>query len=101
VLGAVAEFERKMAPEMKRLQFIIDEVLHSGWSVIETDPESSLLEVASDFGQSVPSRVGGPVIDLLKVLPSQKARSRSLSGIYGQEGFPWHTDMAHIRCGTS
>jgi L-asparagine oxygenase len=81
----------KISAELRR------EVLHFGWCRLDADPELSVLEIANTLGDPVPSRRGGPLIDLLRILPSSEARTRSLSAIYGQGGFPWHTDMAHLR----
>jgi alpha-ketoglutarate-dependent taurine dioxygenase len=83
--------------DMNQIQQVIREALSRGWSLLETGAKSSLLELASVLGKPIPSRLNGPLIDMLRVVPPQEARKRSLSSVYGVGAFPWHTDMAHIR----
>jgi len=75
----------------------IDEVLHRGWSILEINPGSELLEISRALGEPMASRINGPLVDILRVVEAENARERSLSAKYGTGAFPWHTDLAHIR----
>jgi len=82
---------------MNHLSHIAKETLRAGWALLTVPIDSSLLGIANAFGRPISSRPNGSLIDILRVIPSDQARRRSLSSIYGADAFPWHTDMAHIR----
>jgi len=61
--------------------------------VTDTD---DLLRIAQNFGRPVPTRPGGPLVDVL--FPrAMTTLSRSLSDRFGRDSFPYHTDMAYSR----
>jgi len=65
------------------------------WTDVE--PLADLLELARSLGVPVPSRVGGPLVDvLIPRAPHQAPEQRSMSRQFGSGRFPPHTDGAYI-----
>jgi alpha-ketoglutarate-dependent taurine dioxygenase len=54
-----------------------------------------MLHIAESLGDVIPSRRGGPTLDLLQLVDSRSARPSSLSARYGTGAFPFHTDCAY------
>lgn len=69
----------------------------NGWATLTLPKREELLAVAQELGHPVPSRAGGPITDLLHPKRKDEAHPRSMSAVYGEESFPWHTDGAHHR----
>lgn len=63
---------------------------------VDIDPHANLLDVATSLGVPVPSRVGGPLVDVLSPRMQDQAPERSMSKRFGSGRFPPHTDGAYI-----
>lgn len=68
-----------------------------GFAKVEFHEELDILNVARALGIPIPSRVGGPLVDTLKVLNSESANGNSMSSRFGPNAFPLHTDGAYLR----
>ncbi len=73
------------------------ELLKKGWVDFESDPDLSLAFIASELGQPIPSRRGGPLVDRLTPMSREDARKFSMSASFGLGSFPYHTDGAYFR----
>lgn len=60
-----------------------------------TDVANRLLTFCQQWGQPVPSRDRGDLIDILQPRATSEARPRTLSAEYGVGRFPFHNDTAH------
>jgi hypothetical protein len=69
------------------------ELCKRGWTSFSFDGD--LLELASMYGTPVSARIGGSLIDLLRVKTPDKSHPSSLSARFGTGAFPFHTDGAH------
>jgi alpha-ketoglutarate-dependent taurine dioxygenase len=58
--------------------------------------EQELLQLASEFGQAVPVRAGGELVQTLRVQFGSKCNKNSLTRRYGVGSFPYHTDGAYM-----
>lgn len=79
---------------MKNLR---DEVLERGYALIPAwRPERSAGNMAASLGEPLSLGTGNPAHTLT---PAAKEVStpNTYSGLYGLQGFPFHTDMAHWR----
>jgi alpha-ketoglutarate-dependent taurine dioxygenase len=81
--------------ESERMVAVRERVERRGWSVVKLPRKADVLELASALGEPVPSRRDGPLVDELRLVPSELAPPRSLSRTYGLGSFPYHTDAAH------
>lgn len=72
-----------------------DRLLHIGWAETRLGSDRDLLELAADLGRPGPSRPKGPLVDRLVPLTSSQAHPRSMSRVFGEGLFPFHTDLAH------
>ncbi len=61
------------------------------------DLSTDSLDIARQFGEPLPSRRGGSLVDLLVPTKQEDAHPRSISAIYGTGEFPFHTDGAYMR----
>jgi hypothetical protein len=79
------------------LSIVIDEIaqhlLERGWW--KGTYEGKLISLAREFGNPVPTRLGGPIIDRLTVKDKAHAHKNSQSSRYGKGEFPFHNDAAH------
>lgn len=66
-----------------------------GFVVMETS-ESEFLLLAKELGTPIPSRKHSDLIDLLQPKQKEQAHKASLSNIYGETEFPYHTDGAYF-----
>ena len=57
-----------------------------------------LLHLATTLGHPSPSRPAGQVLDRLVPLARAQAHPRSMSAVFGEGAFPFHTDLAHYPC---
>lgn len=74
------------------------EHLHTfGWSRIPWPSADDLLILGRYFGEPVPSRLGGGLIDTLVPKTKEAARQKSMSALYGKAPLPFHTDSANLR----
>ena len=65
-----------------------------GLCAVELNDDTAFLQLADSLGRRVPSWRGGSTIDRLAVVHSVDAPRNSFSFIFGDGGFPFHTDMA-------
>lgn len=78
-----------MAPSIK------DEVAGHGYAFVhEHHPDMDVIAVANALGQPMTPWEGGLVQELV---PRTNAAPNTYSGIFGLDGFPFHTDLAHWR----
>jgi alpha-ketoglutarate-dependent taurine dioxygenase len=68
-----------------------------GWCSTAIASTSDLYKLATAFGEPVPVRSRGPLIQELTPTSRKKAAPRSLSALNGLGSFPFHTDAAHHR----
>jgi alpha-ketoglutarate-dependent taurine dioxygenase len=73
------------------------ELLQNGWIEFMCDLSTDSLAIARQFGEPLPSRRGGPLVDCLMPKKQEDAHPRSISAIYGTGEFPFHTDGAYMR----
>ena len=76
---------------------VIDQLLDVGYLLLPAyEPFETGEVVAGRFGR--PVRLGaGPAVHNLTPVATEKSTPNTYSGIYGLEGFPFHTDFAHWR----
>jgi hypothetical protein len=82
------------------MKIITAELLKRGWvktsdPELVNDPESTLINLASQLGEICPGR-GGRAIEMLKPINAGTANVNSLSAKHGFGSFPLHTDGAHL-----
>ncbi|MEY8239276.1 MAG: hypothetical protein RPT25_02960 [Cycloclasticus sp.] len=70
------------------------ELKRKGYVSFSSNPEKSILEVASDFGEvyKVPTM---PLVQTLTPRFRENEQENTYSGNYGLNEFPFHTDLAH------
>lgn len=69
-----------------------------GWTVAPFNGDQSrFLSFANSFGDPIPSRRDGTLVDILVPSLQQDAPPRSMSAIFGEGAFPYHTDAAYLR----
>lgn len=73
------------------------ELLQNGWIEFMCDLSTDSLSIARQFGEPLPSRRGGSLVDPLVPMKQEDAHPRSISAIYGTGEFPFHTDGAYMR----
>jgi len=67
------------------------------WTTFHTDNSDDLLTIAASIGQVIPSRINSTdLIDTLTVKNKTTANPKSLSALYGDKDFPFHTDGAYL-----
>jgi hypothetical protein len=66
-----------------------------GVAILSGTTLRDMLHIAESLGDVIPSRRGGPTLDLLQLVDSRSARPSSLSARYGTGAFPFHTDCAY------
>lgn len=76
----------------------IQQLHRTGWTAAHLAPSAApdLATWASRWGTPIPSRLGGPLIDRLRIRETVEAPPRSLSARYGTGAFPFHTDQAKL-----
>jgi alpha-ketoglutarate-dependent taurine dioxygenase len=74
---------------------VLSELSVRGWLLLRSEGEDSHLRVSNSIGKIIPSVKGGPLVDTLLTVPSEQAKPRSLSSLYGLRAFPFHTDSAN------
>ena len=72
-----------------------DRLSHVGWAEVVARSANDLLQLATKLGRPGPSRPTGPILDRLIPLSRTQAHPRSMSAIFGEGAFPFHTDLAH------
>ena len=72
------------------------ELLQNGWIEFMSDLSTGSLSIARQFGEPLPSRRGGSLVDPLVPTKQEDAYPRSISAIYGTGEFPFHTDGAYM-----
>lgn len=80
----------------------VDKIYHElsihGWTVVPFNgDQGQFLSFANSFGDPIPSRRTGTLVDILVPSLPQDARPRSMSAIFGEGAFPYHTDAAYLR----
>src|SRR5207302_499320 len=68
-----------------------------GYATIRYPVKLDLLQLAQEMGEPVPSRPSAPLVDRLQPTKPQLAKPRSLSGLYGLNEFPFHSEGAYYR----
>ena len=71
---------------------------HVGWASVRVSDADHLLHLATTLGHPSPSRPAGQVLDRLVPLAKAQAHPRSMSAVFGEGAFPFHTDLAHYPC---
>lgn len=67
------------------------------WTTFQVDNLDDLLSLAKSIGEVIPSRKNSNVlIDTLAIKSKQDANPKSLSALYGDKDFPFHTDGAYL-----
>lgn len=67
------------------------------WTTLEIKSSEELLSIAESFGKVIPSRKSSlNLIDTLTIKTHAEANPKSLSAIYGENEFPFHTDGAYL-----
>lgn len=92
--------ERKLAVWLHNL--ITDEIrsslLKKGWVTFDWDgAQADLLKLAKELGEPIPSRKAGNLVDRLIPTTAEQAHIRSMSSLFGEGAFPFHTDAAYLR----
>ncbi len=66
-------------------------------SILPIGPKFSdaLLHFARQWGEPIPARRGGDVVDILRPHDRSEARPHTLSSTYGLNAFPFHNDTVH------
>ena len=72
-----------------------DRLRHVGWAEGVAANAAELLRVARYLGEPGPSRPGATLVDHLVPMTRAAARRRSMSAVFGDQAFPFHTDLAH------
>jgi hypothetical protein len=66
-----------------------------GWTTVDGEGTSALLHLMFELGQPHRSRPNGSYVDVLRPLKREDAPPKSMSAIYGDGAFPFHTDCAN------
>ena len=67
------------------------------WTTFELDNSDDLLNLAASIGKVIPSRRNSnDLIDTLTIRTKSEVNQKSLSSIYGDKNFPFHTDGAYL-----
>lgn len=83
---------------MNEVDKIGRELSMHGWTVAPFNGDQGrFLSFANSFGDPIPSRRGGTLVDILVPSLPQDAHPRSMSAIFGDGAFPYHTDAAYLR----
>lgn len=73
------------------------ELAQNYWTTFQTDNVDDLLTFAKSIGEVIPSRKNSnDLIDILTIKSKKAANPKSLSAIYGDKDFPFHTDGAYL-----
>lgn len=76
------------------LSFALERLDAHGYACFESVSLSNAVHIGQSLGFLVPSVRGGSLVDELTPTVSERARPKSLSSLYGQGAFPFHTDSA-------
>lgn len=68
-------------------------VCDGSWRIIDGVGHDDLLALASALGKAIPTRTGGPLVDVLN--PRASSRCPSQTATHGMGSFPLHVDGAH------
>lgn len=66
------------------------------WLILDSIDKSKILEIGSQLGKPAPSRPGRNLIDVIRPKNTLEAPKNSLSGTYGLNRIPLHTDGAYL-----
>ena len=67
------------------------------WTTFQADNLEELLTLAKSIGEIIPSRKNSnDLIDTLTIKSKNYANPKSLSALYGDKDFPFHTDGAYL-----
>ena len=67
------------------------------WTTFQADNLDEVLNLAKSIGEILPSRKNSnDLIDTLTIKSKTDANPKSLSAIYGDKDFPFHTDGAYL-----
>jgi hypothetical protein len=67
------------------------------WTTFQADNLEDLLTIAKSVGQVIPSRKNSnELFDILSIKSKSAANTKSLSALYGEKDFPFHTDGAYL-----
>lgn len=67
------------------------------WTSFQAESTDELITIAKSVGQIIPSRKNSnDLIDILSVNKKENANPKSLSALYGEKSFPYHTDGAYL-----
>lgn len=73
------------------------ELEQNHWTTFQADNSQELLTVAASIGQVISSRKNSSdLIDTLTIKSKSDANPKSLSALYGDKDFPFHTDGAYL-----
>lgn len=73
-------------------------LLKKGWATFSWEgTRAALLKLARELGEPIPSRKAGDLVDRLVPTTAEKAHLRSMSTLFGEGAFPFHTDAAYLR----
>jgi alpha-ketoglutarate-dependent taurine dioxygenase len=84
-----------------RLEGMEENLIANGWAIFAAqgstvDTLQKLISgIAWQLGSPRASRKGGDLVDHLRPTSVDAAKPKSLSALYGNGSFPWHTDGAH------
>lgn len=70
-------------------------VTTEGWSELAYPVDAPLEDLARGLGDAVPSRRGGPAVEVVVSVRAEAAHPASLSRRHGTASFPLHNDGAH------
>lgn len=79
-------------PEEVRKRLIV-----RGWALLSTDYSVSLLDIATNLGEPIPTRRGSSVVDHLTPTRKEQSTPNSFSALYGTGQFPFHTDCSYTQ----
>jgi alpha-ketoglutarate-dependent taurine dioxygenase len=67
------------------------------WTTFQADNLNDLLTLAKSIGEIIPSRKNSnDLIDTLTIKSKNNANPKSLSALFGDKDFPFHTDGAYL-----
>lgn len=76
----------------------LEELKNKNWTSFWSENIEDLLKVSKEIGEIIPSRKNSTdLYDTLTVKTKEEASKKSLSAIYGDKDFPYHTDGAYLR----
>lgn len=80
---------------MTKINYI--ELEQKFWTIFQADNLGNLLSLAKNIGEVIPSRKNSiDLIDTLTIKSKDAGNPKSLSALYGNKDFPFHTDGAYL-----